>query len=286
MAFETRVTWEKLVLELRHLKPDDLNSLIPLLIGTNAVIWPKDGVEACFRQVNFLDFELSKLCEGLSEQERFEKLRSFFFEQKDFQIRTSRLSEAHEQDFMMKSVLNNRAGHPLPIALLFLHLAGSIDIPIFLMQARHHYVLKWVRAGQPVYVDLLQQGLILSDEQLLQILQKSSSNLEIWDARSIYSRYLEDLMRVYEQEHQSQLLHTLYNLSLHLDEANLPVLGRRALLRQRLGFAKEALTDLKRYFSFVERGHAPVELQRAFIELETLASQPPPSGMPPTETLH
>ena len=71
---------------------------------------------------------------------------------------------------------------------------------------------------------------------------------------------------------------------LHMDDTNTFVLGQRALLRQKLGFTREALADLKRYFSFVERMHAPVELQQCWMELESTPE--PPARVPPTEMLH
>src|SRR4051812_18402555 len=98
MAFETRVTWEKLLLEIRDLQDGDCSSLVPLMIGTNAVIAPKESVENVFRKIHFLTFELTEQCKGLSEQERWQKLRLFFFEEKSFRIRTERWSELHSED--------------------------------------------------------------------------------------------------------------------------------------------------------------------------------------------
>ena len=106
-------------------------------------------------------------------------------------------------------------------------------------------------------------------------MQKANSNSEAWDARTVFRRYLEELMRLYEQLNQPPVLHSIYNICLHLDEANSSRASQaRALLRHRMGFAREALTDLKRYFSFVDRGHAPIELQKAMHDLETLTDEP------------
>jgi regulator of sirC expression with transglutaminase-like and TPR domain len=274
MSFETRVTWEKLLLEIRHLQPEDSSSLVPVLVGTNSIIWPKENVESCFKKVHYLAFELHQICEKLPEAERWNQLRHFFFQTKGFQILGPQWSDLREEDLLISPVLENRVGHPLTLTLLFMHLAISIDLPVFLVQARQHFILKWMQAGQAVYLDILQNGQVLTDAEIFLILQKSSSNLEVWDARLVYRRYLEELMKLYEKLGQTQLLHTVYNLCLHMDDSNLPILGRRALLRQRLGFAKEALSDLKRYFSFVDRGHAPIELQKAMVDLESVPENP------------
>jgi regulator of sirC expression with transglutaminase-like and TPR domain len=286
-SFATRVTWEKLLLEIRNLQNEDCASLVPLMIGTNAIIAPKEAVETVFKKVHFLTFELTEASKDLALKERWHKLHRFFFEEKAFKILTSGWSDLCSQDLLLKPILETKAGHPLPMTLLFLHLALSIELPVSLVQARHQFILKFASADSVSYLDILQNGRLLAEDEVFQILQKSNGDKEPSDARAIYRRYLEELMYLYEQQMQPQILHSIYNLSLHLDESNLPVLGRRALLRQRLGFAREALADLKRYFSFVDRSHAPIELQKLMIQLEATAEaviERPMSG--PSDLLH
>lgn len=272
--FETRMTWEKLLLEIRNLQAEDYSAILPLLTGTNAVISPRQNFESVQRQIHYLTFELCNRCENLTVAEKWEKLRQFFFERKEFRIAAASWSEIREDDLLIKPILENHIGHPLPVTLLFFHLALAVGLPVTFVQARQQFVIKLCDAGLTSYLDVLQDGRILSDTEVFQVLQKSVANGEAWDARAIYRRYLEELTRLYEQLNQGPLLHSIYNVYLHLDEGNLPVLARRALLRHRMGFAREALTDLKRYFSFVDRGHAPIELQKAMLDLETVADEP------------
>lgn len=271
MTFETRVTWEKLLLEIRNLQTEDCASLVPLMIGTNAIIAPKESVETVFRKVHYLTFELMEMCKDMPAPARWQKLHRFFFQEKKFKILTARWSDLCSEDLLLKPILETHAGHPLPMTLLFLHLALSIDLPVSLVQARHQFILKYANEETTSYLDILQNGRLLSEDEVFQILQKANANKEPSDARAIYRRYLEELMYLYEQQMQPQILHSIYNLSLHLDESNLPVLGRRALLRHRLGFAREALSDLKHYFSFIDRSHAPIELQKLMMQLEATA---------------
>lgn len=273
MGLWTRVTWEKLLLEVRHLQPEDDALLIPALIGTNAVLTPRNDVERCFAQVQFLSFELQQFVKDSGVGERWQKLREFFFQQKNFRIQTSSLKEVQDRDLLLKPILSDKSGHPLPMTLLLLYLAKSIDLPVHLVQARQHFILKCSVSGKCSYMDVMNGGQILTDSEVVRILQ--NSNMELWDARGLFRHYLEELIRIYEKHSQGQLLHTIYNLFLHLDESNLPILGRRALLRKRMGFLKEALSDLKRYFSFVDRGHAPIELQTAMRDLEKVSGDSP-----------
>ncbi len=270
-------------MELGLLRNEDFAALMPLAIAVQAVLWPKENLEGSFRQVQFMGFETLKSCEGLSEAERFETLRRFVFENKNFQVSTSARNCIHEKQILMKCVIDERAGHPLPIVFLLLYLAHVLDIPLALIQARHHFLLKWVRSGKTLYMDLYNECRALGDQELIQFLNRSSSNLEVWSAKQLMTQYLELLMHSFEAVQNLPQLHIVYNLLLQIDDANTGILGQRALLRYKLGFTREALSDLKRYFSFVERANAPTEIQQAWMELESMP-EPPQRG--PTEVLH
>lgn len=283
MTFETRFTWEKLALELKLLRNEDFESLVPLCVGIHSVLWPKDGVESCFRQVQFLGFELMKTCEPLSEAERWEALRSFLFDDKGFQISAHSAKDTTEKDVLIKCVLDERSGHPLAIGFLLLHLAHFLDLPLALLEARHHYLLKWVRSGKTIYLDLYNEGRALSDQELIKYLNCADGTLETWGAKQLIEQYLELLRTTFETAQDLSQLHVVLNLMLQMDDTNIDVLGQRALVRQRLGFAREAHADLKRYFSFVERTLAPEDLQQAWLELE---KAPEPRPRQPTDVLH
>ncbi len=283
MTFDTRFTWEKLVLELKLLRNEDFGALVPLAVGINSVLWPNENVESCFRQIQFFGFDILKTCDGMKESERWETLRKFIFEEKAFQLSSVRVQDVCEEDVLMKSILDERAGHPLPVVFLVLHLAHFLDIPMALIQARHHFLLKWVRSGKTLYLDLYAEGRALNDQELIAMLNRSSSTLEAWSAKQLMVQYLELLMETFESSQSLSQLHMIYNLMLQIDDSNISVLGSRALLRQRLGFTRDALSDLKRYFSFVEKTHAPGELQQAWMELEN-TPEPPQRNL--TDVLH
>jgi regulator of sirC expression with transglutaminase-like and TPR domain len=183
----------------------------------------------------------------------------------------------------MKCVLDERCGHPLPIVFLLLHLAHFLDLPMALLQARHHFLLKWVRSGKTIYLDLYNEGRPLSDQELIAVLNRSASNLEVWSAKQLMAQYLELLMHAFDRAQALSQLHVVYNLMMQMDDTNTAVLGQRALLRRKLGFTREARSDLQRYFSFVEQTHAPSELQQAWLELE---AAPDPIPRSPTDLLH
>lgn len=284
MTLGSRYTLEKLALELKLLRIEDFGNLVPISIGIHSVLWPRDNVETCFRNVQFMAFTVQKACEGKEEADRWEILRDFLFDDKGFQISSTRASnEISVSQILIKDTLEKRVGHPLPLLFLLLHLAYYLDIPLTLLQARHHFLVKWVRSGKTIYLDFFNGCKVLNDQELIQVLNRSSSNLEVWSAKQLISQYLELLLTTFERHHRLNELHTVYNLLLHLDDTNTSLLGQRALLRYRLGFGREALCDLKRYFSFVERVHAPNEINRVWTELE---NRPEPASLSVTDVLH
>ncbi len=292
MVFESRVTWQKLELELDLLSTEDPHSLLPILLGLNSLLWPEEPADSLetVRELNYLSFELASQCKDQSEQQRFEKLNHFFFQNKGFQV-LSPCSEGFEEEALLpRSILLQRQGAPLPLSLIYLHLASHIDLPINLVQAQPQCLLKWVRRGKSHYMDLSQEGRTLSDTDLCQWLNRYWGNkspcdkdLEVLPARRVLYLYLKDLEQYYESKQMWNQLHTLFNVLLKLDPHQAQTLCRRALLLKKLGYAKEALCDLKQYFSFVEVHQAPAELQKALYELENMSDESIP---PHIDLLH
>ncbi len=275
MAFETRMTWEKLALELELLAAEDPNSLLPLLVGLNSIIWPADQVEACFRSVNFMCYELMAKCENKNESERARILNDYFFKQKSFHILSLRPGELSAAHLLIKPVLDRKAGSPLAMTILYLHLAAHLDLPIYAVHLKDQSLLKWIRGGQSCFIDLQQQGHMISEDQLLPALSRSIGDgnsgdvaLEIVPNRRLFHRYLIELIRIFQNEENWKDLLTCYNVMVKADPNNMKALSNRALLHKRMGFMQEAMSDFKRFFSFVDRDSASPDLQRAFAEVE------------------
>ena len=278
MTFEPRYSWEKLTDELRRLDEADHAALAPLCLAIHSVLDPNENFELCFRQIQFLGFEVRDVAQHSNEVERWDALRAFVYQTKKFAVAGTR-GHSNLDDVLMKEVLARRAGHPLLIAFLILNLAATLNLPLCLLRAKHHYLLKWVRPGKTAYLDIFDEGRALTDQQLITMVNRTSSRLETYGARALVARYLDLLAQSFERADSLAKLHGAYDLMLLIDEMNIEALGRRALLRRRLGMEREARSDLKRYFSFVEINEAPAELREAWRQND----EPPPA---PPQLLH
>lgn len=279
MHFESRMTWEKLALELELVASEDPSTLVPLLMAINSMLWPTESQEWTYRTLTFMSYELQALCEHKCEADRLQVLNEYFFKNKCFQIQPHTMP-LQACDLLIKPVLTQKAGCCLPVSIVYLHLASELDLPVHLIHANNHYLLKWVRGGKSCYIDLNQNGYILNEQQMAQILQKSMEpgkeppQLDVLPARHILTRYIQDVIRVFEREKQDDALHVSLNILLKLDPNLLPALAKRASVRWRLSLTKEALVDLKRYFSFVEFNQSPTELQTIFYQIQTSENLP------------
>ncbi len=291
MNFDSRITWEKLALEIDLLVAEEPNSLVPLLIGLNTLIWPNEPQEWSFRAINFMTYELISLTESYTESDRVHILNDYFFDQKGFQI-LARREDLDENSLLMKPVLSKRLGAPIPITLLYLHLATHLDLPIYPIQLNDMSVLKWVRGGKSNYLDLKSAGRVLTQPEIIRLLNKKGNSIEdgeiptcidILPSKKVFTKYVEQLVNVFKRLERPTEMLLLFDILLQLDPQHLATLADRALLRQRLGYAQEAMRDLKRYFAFIDKEQAPNELQIAFRQLESIGNL---NNISRTEVLH
>jgi regulator of sirC expression with transglutaminase-like and TPR domain len=288
MILDSRVTWDKLAIELDLLNQEEPRSLLPLLIGVHSLLRGHEFQDWCARTLNFMAFELAALCDGKSEQEKLEVLNHFFFETKDFQICSMNRKQLKEQHMLLRDVLAERSGASLVISLIYVHLATQLDLPLALVNISNLNVLKWMRGSRSSYLDLTQNGRVLDEEGLLQLISQdpgveisstAEAKLEVLSYKKILLMYLQDLLVVLEKADEKDLSHAVLSMLLKLDPNNLKFIGDRALLRKDMGFHKEAMNDIKRYLSFTDIGSAPVEIQYAFREITALSNETP-------ETIH
>jgi regulator of sirC expression with transglutaminase-like and TPR domain len=196
--------------------------------------------------------------EGLEEKDRLDKLIHFFFEEKSFHLHDSQdVSEIH---LSLSRALTDYSAHPYVATLLFLHLAHSLQIPLFWIQSTNKSILKWHRSGRCEYIDFLRKGKTLTEEEVLKVFEAKDCRAECWSPAQLYKGYLDLITQALEKTTQPKALLLAYSLAIQLDDSNTHLLARRAFLRYRLGYTKDAHADLKRYFSFVEKKKAPFEI--------------------------
>ncbi len=282
MVLDSRITWEKLSLELELLQKEEPRTLIPLLIGINSLLKMDDSQDWCLRTVNFMTYELAAMCEGKNEADRFEILNEFLFRGREFRIQNLNRKCATVEDLLIKQVLEQRGGGLIPTALLYIHLANQLDLMLFVLNQPAFHILKWSRGSKSSFIDLTQEGKILDEEELLRVLSScggaqlkgpdGNGRSESISFRELLVCYLHDLRAAYRRIGELDLCHAVLSMILKIEPTNLKYLGERALMRKEMGHIKEAQQDLKRYFSFTDVSNAPADIQLASRELSAMTS--------------
>lgn len=289
MVLDSRITWEKIKIELELLSKEEPQSLLPLMTAINSLLRGDNFQDWCSRNINFMSFELSANCSSMQESERLKALNEFFFQDKDYSIRESRRPHLTDRDLFLRDVLSERNGGSLPIALIYMHLAFHLNLPMMLVNIDSLCLVRWLCSDSRSYIDLTQNGQIIGEEELLKYLNTERSvrglegqteKLEVLNFKQVMTVYLEDLASCLARSNEPDLVHAVLSMLLILQPNNLKYLSDRALLRKSLGFQKEALSDIKRYFSFCDMENAPSDIQTAFKEITAFHKIDAP------ETLH
>lgn len=232
------------------------------------------------KRVQFFAYELrSHTPSHASPTKLCELLNHYFFNEKGF-VAVARLQELPDTApaLLLHRVLASRAGAPAVLSLIYSFLACQIGLRLEFVDLRPTCFLKFIDNGMSRFIDLTRQGRVLSSDDLLESLQTRyhleavppSALLDHVPSERFMTDYLLSLKVAYARRGEPEALLLIQNALMAHQPASLQLLGERAILHRRLGHFKNALTDLKRYFSFSDREHAPAEIVRLYDELVTM----------------
>ena len=229
-----------------------------------------------------------------NEKENLNKINSYFFEFQKFTV--SRNVKLTPLDLSLKHVLKRKKGAPFLMNLIYWHLASEMKLSVHLIDFFDYPILKWIHQGETYFIDLICKGRILYPEQTLKLIQNlslslrgkhesyqnenerlelydrpSSNSMETLNIKSAFKRYLELLLETlknsntFEKEFEKSLF--ILNALLKIEPSKISFLAEKAIIYKKIGQYKESLRNFRRYFSFVEKKNAPLEVQKAYKEL-------------------
>lgn len=255
---------------------------------------PAVSAEWMIKRVQFLSYDLQMLARHTTtDTERVLMLNDFFFSTQQFQCvnRSGDLRKASDA-YQLNRVLVDRMGAPLVLEVLYSYLAEKIGVNLEFVDLKPTCFLKWRENGRSRFIDMTRRGAMLSADQLIETLHdrfrmpaiNQTTVLEACSFESFISDYLHNLKRALSLDpapnHLSHLQQEKATVLLFLQEtliayqpSNLQLIGERAMLLDRMGNHKGALTDLKRYFAFHDRSRAPLELVELYDKLAPLCER-------------
>jgi regulator of sirC expression with transglutaminase-like and TPR domain len=83
-----------------------------------------------------------ELNDKLTAFEKVKILNHFFFEEEGF--KPNRADYHSPDNSMINKVIENRKGNPLTLAILYLHIARRLELPVYGINTPNHFLLAWV----------------------------------------------------------------------------------------------------------------------------------------------
>ena len=235
-----------------------LNSLLSI----HSVLEGEAGRDACLRTVNFMSYELAATCASRNDESALSELNNFFFEKKSFRIGSD--------NFLPQQIVEERTGCGVALSLLYMHLAQGLGLNLELVHWPLHSLLKWDQGGRSRFVDMERKGKLLSEDEILGLINKHKGEVRTLPLSEALVEYLSHLSVYFRLQKNNECLLKTLSLILDQEPENTRVLVERALLRREMGFPKEALNDLKRYFAFADKSAVAPEVLTAYDELRSL----------------
>ncbi len=236
---------------------------------------PDVKASSVMRRLQFLGYELTALIESThSTPQRFETLNHFFFDLKEFAVPNEPSFHDPLSLHLLNRVLNTRIGASRTLAMVYRFLGEQIGLKFEFVDLQPNCYLKHVESGLSKFVDFSRRGQSLTSDELLKTLQSRaqtktevSTLCESVGADHFVVEYLMVLKSAYQDRSNVEPLLMVQNWILEYQPSNMIVIGERAVLLNQLGHYRNAFADLKRYFSFADRGAAPRELVVLFEDL-------------------
>lgn len=219
--------------------------------------------------------------EAKSERVAFlRKLSLFLFEQKGFSISQPGGDLYSDGALLLPDVLREKSGDSRIVGLIYKTIAEEFGFHLDLLNVPDSCILRAAAQESNIYVDIGRDGTVLSSTELLHRMNGmgalseclGSEFLEPFQPLNLVFVLLDHLKAIYSHATAYEKHLVILDLLIHQQMARIQSLGERAIILAKMGLKKEALVDLKRYFSFNEMDYSPAEIVKTFKKLR--ASDP------------
>ncbi len=249
--------------------------LLRWLDSFSALITRHSHDSKTLKKILFMGHEISSdVTNDSRPPEILESISYHLFNEQRFKI-SDDSSASTESDFLLSEVIKNKGGNARIVGLIYKALAESLGVSLDLLDLPTTSILRYASSENLYYVDLENEGSLLSSIDLLHRLngmnqlseELNASYLEPLHSLNLVFFILEKLRKLYSQATSYEKHLLVLDLLVHEQIAKVHALGERALLLAKMGFRKEALNDLKRYFSFHDMEYSPSEVVKTFKKL-------------------
>lgn len=224
-----------------------------LLKAALLIAWSEDEdieVDGYLAQVDRMAADIKHaLPADADESARLEALNQFLFVQNGYH--GNRFDYYHRANSLMNRVIDDRAGLPITLSVLYLELARRLDLKLEGVGLPSHFVVRWVpAAGEPQLIDPFDKGKKLSREDANKIVLEGTEeplreeSLAAQSSRQILRRLIANMWTVARDASDREALLRLCELRMAIDPDSVESRVERYRWRSTTGRYAAAIADL------------------------------------------
>jgi regulator of sirC expression with transglutaminase-like and TPR domain len=208
-------------------------------------------VDGYVQEVDRMAAEVSAaLPADASDPTRLAAMNRYLFELNGFH--GARFNYYHRANSYLNRVIDDRAGLPITLSLLYLELGKRLGLTIEGVGLPGHFVVRFVPAGgdPPRLIDVFDRGKSLEPDDARRIVREIANSdlrdehLRAMPSRMILRRMLANLRSVAERERDAEALLRYTEAAMAIDPGSVEERLKRASLRAQTGRLAACLADL------------------------------------------
>lgn len=184
-------------------------------------------------------------------------LNSYFFDQLGFRGNTGNYYNPNNS--FLNQVLEIKLGIPISLSVIYLEVGWRLGLPVWGIGMPGHFIAGWGAPDEAIYIDVFNQGRLLSEADCRALCNISESNYLAFKAqylrpapkKEILFRMLLNLKQIYIHQEDWPLAYSIVDLMLAVRPDQPQELKDRGLLAYRLDRLHAAILDLNRYLFLV-----------------------------------
>jgi regulator of sirC expression with transglutaminase-like and TPR domain len=182
-----------------------------------------------------------------------EALNQFLFNKLNFAGNSG--NYYHPDNSFLNKVLDQRTGIPISLSVIYLEIGLRLGLPLWGIGMPRHFIVGYGTQTRPIYIDVFDQGRILSEDDCLAISHVAPADrlafkhdyLKPTPNRAIIFRMLLNLKQIYVTWEDWTNAYKTVDLMVLTRPEEITEVRDRGLLAYRLDRLQDAIFDIKRY---------------------------------------
>ena len=161
----------------------------------------------------------------------------------------------HPNNSFLNKVLDTKTGIPISLSVVYMEVGWRLGLPLWGIGMPGHFIVGYGTSTNPIYIDVFDEGRILSEDDCLNICKIPSANRVDFRAqylkpaarKDILFRMLLNLKQIYVRRENWESAYNVSDLMLLVRPDEITEIRDRGLMAYRLNRLHDAIFDINRY---------------------------------------